>query len=136
MKAVLKNYPADKLQKIQLTQEEYNLAKNDEEEIEWQGNMYDIARVTVLDNNIIIFALRDEAETNLLAFLNKVVELSGRDEKPAPDSLTQFSSLLFTLPEMERPFRFFIPFQEQHSPFFQLQFTQLHHDVESPPPRG
>jgi hypothetical protein len=98
MKAALKEYPPERLQAITLTATEYQQAKNDEDEIEWQGFMYDVARVERHGSHVMIYALRDEAETNLLAFLNNVIELAKQDHETAPPVFTSFYFLPVILP--------------------------------------
>ena len=74
MRAALKNYPEEKLQRLVMTATQYELSKNDEGEVKWEGFMYDVARVIPQGDQCIVLALRDEAETSLLAFLNNFIE--------------------------------------------------------------
>jgi hypothetical protein len=136
MRAALKNYPEEKLQRLVMTTPEYEQAKNDEGEIKWQGFMYDVARVIPQGNQRIVLALRDEAETSLLAFLNKVVETSGKDDKTPPAVLTQFSLLVFMLPDALNFSNRFKSNQKQYSPQTEVGLSSIISDVLAPPPRG
>jgi hypothetical protein len=98
--------------------------------------MYDVARVEADGDTLTVFALRDEAETNLLAFLNKVVEMSDQDDQPPPNALTEFLSLLFTIPATTSLSKNFVTLQKQNTPFTKIQLVHSDSDVESPPPRG
>lgn len=136
MRAALKNYPEEKLQRLVMTTQQYELAKNDEGEVKWEGFMYDIARVIPQGDLRIVLALRDEAETSLLAFLNKVIENSSNDTKTPPGALTQFLSLVFTVPDS-------LLFAGNFETGNKNHFTQIHSDLYShiaaipvPPPRG
>ncbi|MCU0350559.1 MAG: hypothetical protein MUF43_06985 [Flavobacterium sp.] len=58
--------------------------------------MFDIARSTTQpDGSIIIFAKHDEAEDNLFAFLNEVLENLSNDKNHMPAQVLQVSSLLY-----------------------------------------
>lgn len=136
MRAALKNYPEEKLQRLIMTALQYERSKNDEGEVKWEGFMYDVARV-IPDGEIrIVLALRDEAETSLLAFLNKVIENSSNDTKTPPGALTQFLSLVFMLPDS-------LVFASQLEKSDRKHFAQIRFDLRShvtsipaPPPRG
>lgn len=136
MKAALKDFPVEKLQRLTMTSAEFQKAKNDEGEVKWNGFMYDVARVEVSSNTITVFALRDEAETDLLAFFHKVIEMSGQDEQHPPNSLTEFLSLSFTVPIPASLTEKFVILPKQRTPFTKIKFVSPNSDVESPPPRG
>jgi hypothetical protein len=136
MRAELKNYPEEKLQRLVMTVQQYEQAKNDEGEIKWQGFMYDVARVISQGNQCIVLALRDEAETSLLAFLNKVIETSSHDDQTPPGTLTQFISLIYTLPDS---LIFSIESDGvpiKYSNTIGIKFHSLSADVLAPPPRS
>lgn len=136
MRAELKDYPVEKLQRIVLTKAEYREVKNDEGEIEWQDSMYDVARVETFDNEVTVFALRDEAETELLAFIDRIVEMTNRDHESPPSILTEYLSLIFTLPETT----FSVPLSTElklgYGKIPAKFFSSLSLDVQAPPPRA
>jgi hypothetical protein len=136
MRAALKNYPEEKLQRLVMTIQQYELAKNDEGEVKWEGFMYDVARVIPQGDQRIVLALLDEAETSLLAFLNKVVEASGNDNKTPPGVLTQFLSLVFTLPNSLTFSSGFYARQKKYSPRPDVRLNSITIYVLAPPPRG
>jgi hypothetical protein len=98
MRAALKHLPEEKLQRISMTHAQYFTAQEETNEIEWQGFMYDVARVQTTADSVLVFALRDEAETNLLSFMQRMVDMAGQDEQTPPAAFNQFSALVFTLP--------------------------------------
>jgi hypothetical protein len=136
MRAALKDFPEEKLQRLVMTAQQYEQAQNDEGEVKWEGFMYDVARVIPQDNQRIVLALRDEGETSLLAFLNKVVETSGHDDKTPPGVLTQFLSLVFTLPDSLNFSNGVDVELKKYSPLIGVRLSSIIPDVIAPPPRG
>jgi hypothetical protein len=136
MRASLKNYPETKLQRLVMTAQQYEQAKNDEGEVKWQGFMYDVARVVPQGNQRIVLALRDEAETSLLAFLNKIVDTSANDDQTPPGALTQFLSLVFTMPDSTSFTNELDSDIKKYSPLPGARLNSIITDVLAPPPRG
>lgn len=136
MKAILKNLPEDKLQKISLSLAQYEVAKKDEdEEIEWLDDMYDVAKVEFQINQVVVFALRDEAETNLIAFFEKVVSLASKDHRSPPAPLMQYMSLIFTLPADLLPQDLAPSLTKQHFTQYNRHLLPVDREIHSPPPR-
>jgi hypothetical protein len=136
MRASLKDYPIEKLQRLALTKAQYQVAKNDEGEIEWQGYMYDVGRVETRGSEVTVFALRDEAETNLLAFIDRIVEMTNRDNQSPPSVFTQFLSLIFTIPEIAPTASFYQSLKFEYGKLPIEIFSSLALDVQAPPPRA
>ena len=136
MRAELKNYPIEKLQRIVLPKAEYHEAKNEEGEIEWQGFMYDVGWVEILGNEVTVFALRDEAETNLLAFIDRIVDMTNHDEQAPPSIFTEYLSLIFTIPEVVPTASFYQLLKLEYGKFSIGIFYSLALEVQAPPPRG
>ncbi len=135
MLSALKNYPEEKLQRLVMTVQQYAQAINDEGEVKWEGFMYDVARVIPQGDQRIVLALRDKAETNLLAFLNKVVETTGKDDKTPPGALTQFLSLVFMLPDSLNFSSGFDNEQKKYSLLNGIRLSSISSEVLAPPPR-
>ncbi|MFM8744027.1 MAG: hypothetical protein ACKODM_11990, partial [Cytophagales bacterium] len=74
MRLLLKATPDEKLELIQLTKSDYQKSLQEEDELELNGKMYDIARVEVKEGIYFVYALHDVAEDNLLGFLNEVLK--------------------------------------------------------------
>jgi hypothetical protein len=109
MRAKLKELPAEELDLLILSMEEYQHAKVEEHEVKVDGKMYDIARVEQLGNQVLIYCVHDAAEDNLLAFLDKILSLPLKD-KSVPHGVLHFYTLHFlpaqfdfTLPEFTSP---------------------------------
>jgi hypothetical protein len=95
MRELLKATPEEELKLIQLTKSEYQKSLHEEDELELNGKMYDIARVEVKDGAYFVYALHDSAEDNLLSFLDEILKRSSSDKKPVPSQLFGFISLVY-----------------------------------------
>ncbi len=94
-KAQLKYLPEEQLSKFTFSTLAYEEVKRGDDEIQVEGRMYDIARLERTTDSVIIFALHDEAEDNLISFLQTVLKRSATDKKPIPSSVTQFFGLTY-----------------------------------------
>ncbi len=134
MRASITDSP-EKLQKISLSTAQYENAKKGEDEIEWHGELYDVAKIEVNEGRVTVFALHDEAETNLFAFLNQVVNAATQDDKTPPVSLLHYLSLVFTVPSIVPVAP---PSVQSFQPFtlYIFQSSQAFVEITSPPPRS
>ena len=98
MRSKLKYLPADQLEVILLSAKAYQQSLQDDDEIEINGKMFDIARIEVKEEQVIVYALHDSAEDNLLSFLDQVLKSAAQDQQQIPSPLFQFSALTFLLP--------------------------------------
>ena len=136
MRSKLKYLPADQLEAIHLSTKAYQRAlRDDGDEIELNGKMFDIARVEIIQNQVIIYCLHDSAEDNLLSFLDHVLNNAAQDQQQVPSPLFQFSALTFILPSI-------FSFNNQVSLSFH-SFTNYSvsdfsfaPSLDTPPPRG
>lgn len=94
MRSQLRYLPAEQLQIIKLSFSAYQKARVEDDEIEVDGEMYDIARVDQSQDSVVVYCIHDEAEDNLLSFLDTVLKNASQDKKPIPSGL-------FTLLEMD-----------------------------------
>jgi hypothetical protein len=69
----------------------------DGHELDLDGKMYDIARLLREQDCVSVWALHDEAEDDLLAFLATVVQRHRADKKTVPALI---ASVVFTLYEL------------------------------------
>ncbi len=99
MRTALKSLPEEHLTKLVLTETEFKQSRIEEHEIKVGGRMYDIARAQVAGGKVIVWCLHDEAEDNLLAFLDAVSTRAHQDTKPVPQSIQQFLALTFIVTE-------------------------------------
>lgn len=94
-KEALRLLPVEALVEIVVPAREVKSDWLDEMEFEWQGKMYDIASIQTTGNTVHFYCYHDEAEDNLLAFLDHVARQSNNDKRSVPSSLTDFFSLQF-----------------------------------------
>lgn len=134
MKQLLKSTPDHQLELIRLTKSEYQKSLREEDELELNGKMYDIARVEVKEGIYFVYALHDESEDSLLSFLDEVVKRSSNDKKPVPSVVAQFLALVFVLPQS---FEFLHPLTPS---FLITEYAKTSENfdliIDVPPPRG
>jgi hypothetical protein len=97
MRQQLKYLPQDQLARFELTQQQYGRVRVDEHEIKVDGKMYDIARIEKAGNHLVVYAMHDQAEDDLLAFFNEIFERAYSDKGKTPSGLTAFMSLNFLI---------------------------------------
>jgi hypothetical protein len=134
MREQLKDNPDEHLILLTLTADEYQKAKVNDHEVKVNEKMYDIARTVVKDNKVLVYALHDEAEDNLLALLNEMVKRSSKDKKPVPSQVIQLLSLQFVIIENKIPA--LAGKSVVHTTPYNTSFSSFIRGIESPPPRG
>lgn len=134
MREQLRHKPDEELTLLTLTEEAFRKAKVDDHEVKVDGKMYDIARIAFKDNQVLVYALHDEAEDNLLALLVEMVNRTSHDKKPVPSQLLQLLTLQFVLSENK------IPAIDGTMVFHKTPYNCILHSfisgIEIPPPRG
>lgn len=135
MKAKLKNLPDEKLEVFTLHLEDFNKAKVEEDELQVNDKMYDIARVKLSGDSVIVYTLHDAAEDNLLAFLDEVVKRPLREKQSTPAQILQFISLTF-LPPGEHELSALQALTIAPSTNYVLIDFFCSRSIESPPPRS
>jgi hypothetical protein len=122
MRALLQTLPADKLEQITLTEDQFEKSKVEEHEIRVNDKMYDIARIEKQDGLLLIYCMHDEAEDNIIAFLDKILSSPLKD-KSVPTGVLQFFSLTylpanwrFLMPEFatDQAFTAYTEIESQH----------------------
>jgi len=134
MREQLRHKPDEELSLLTLTQEEFRKARVDDHEVKVDGKMYDIARIVVNEDKVLVYALHDEAEDNLLAFLSEIVKRTSKDKKPLPSQLIQLLTLIFVTEEnlfsQTRSETF-----THHTPYIETVLS-CSSTIETPPPRS
>lgn len=125
--------PEESLTKLVLTEPEYIKSKVEEHELKVNGRMYDIARIQVHNGTVTVWCLHDEAEDNLLAFLDAVSTRAHGDSAPVPPSIQQFLSLTFLVPVFQFSFLSVAASKTETAYFMPAYATSL--TVQNPPPR-
>lgn len=89
--------PAEQLEVIRVPAASFRKHWLEEREMEWQGNMYDIARVEQSGEEILVYGLHDKDEDGLLNFIGAVVDMAHQDPQPAPAPVVQFLALKYVI---------------------------------------
>jgi hypothetical protein len=134
MREQLKNLPEEKLTRFQFTPEEFRKVQVEDHEIKVASKMYDIARVSTQGYSIVVFALHDEAEDNLLAFLREMVSRSANDKKPVPVEVELLLTLSFLQPSFITPQNGYS--EIDHTTPYHKVCAEVFFTLELPPPRG
>lgn len=134
MKRQLQQTSTEELEKIILTPTEYQTALHEEDEMQWRGKMYDIAKVEPNDGHYVVHALHDQSEDNLLSLLNEALKRSASDKKPVPSQLISFIQSI-GLP-VQWTFSNTCSLDKIcDSPYINL-YSSFRSTIDSPPPRG
>lgn len=134
MREQLKYLPEEQLTRFKFTEAELKKARVEDHEIKVAGKMYDIARIMKQGNLIIVLALHDEAEDNLLTFLSEMVSRSANDKKPVPVQVEQLLTLSFLPVSLTAPQNSYSEIKHL-TPYYKLCST-VYFTLELPPPRG
>jgi len=132
-RAQLKQLPIDQLQVLKMSLLEFEDAQVEEDEIEVEDKMYDVARIEKSGNEITVYCLHDQAEDNLLSFLDEILKKASHDKKPLP---LNFLDLL-EASDLPVPFKF-IHVDKSALPFFISDFISYKDPISSlttPPPK-
>lgn len=100
MRAALAVLPEEKLERLDLSFDEFNKLDSEENEVELSGKMYDIAKIVKTKSGYILFGLHDEHEDNLLSLLDEMIKRSTNDKKSVPVQIGQFFALVFLPTQM------------------------------------
>lgn len=134
MREQLKGKPDDELTLLTFTHEQFKNSKVDDHEVKVNGKMYDIARIEVRGDQVLVYALHDEAEDSLLTLLNEMVKRTEKDKKPVPHSLLHLITLQFVVFENVTPTIFGIWID--HITSYRACIKSFNSPIETPPPRG
>ena len=90
------------LQTLTLSQADFQGAQTRKGEINWQGNMYDIAKTQSIQDSIIIYYIPDEQEDQILSKLNDALQPNpNQNTKPQPLQWIKLACLPYIIPSQE-----------------------------------
>jgi hypothetical protein len=95
MRAQLKMLPDEMLTRIVLSTDEYSNSLVEDDEIKVKGKMFDVARIDLLKDFVIVFGMYDEKEDDLLAFVNEIISKPLTQDSNVTGSVLQFIALSF-----------------------------------------
>jgi len=134
MRAELALKPDEQLTLLTLSDDEYRKAKINDHEVKVNEKMYDVARISVKDGKVLVYALHDEAEDSLLALLNEIVKRSSNDKKPIPSSLLGLMHIIYLTQECIVPLAASV--RERANTAYQFFSTDTVDTIISPPPQS
>jgi hypothetical protein len=134
MRAELREKDDSELEKIILSVEEYKKALVEEDEMELNDRMYDIARTEIQGDTIIVYCLHDGNEDNLLVLLDSILNNAAKDKKSVPSSLLSFVNLIsipvhFDSNLVEND-------KEDHQTIYLFSQSNSVKQILAPPPKG
>lgn len=135
MRAALKDLPPEKLEKFSMDQAKFNKVLIDEHEIKVEGRMYDIARIEQDHQRVIVYAVHDEAEDNLLSFLDEIAKRPLQDKKSPPSQILQFIALTF-LPPANAILSSRDGKRLEVNTIYSFNHSDITRTIESPPPQA
>jgi hypothetical protein len=94
----LKEKPLEELERLELTETEYEEARVNDREVKLNGKMYDIGRMQREPGKVILYAEHDVAEDDLLAFVEAIWNNLQQDQKPMPSFVTHMFTVIYLLP--------------------------------------
>jgi hypothetical protein len=132
MQATLSAIPENKLTLIVLSEDDFENSFKDENEIEIDGQMYDVSKIINEGKIVKVYCLHDTEEDNLLMFLDELSNTPVHDDQLA-NTVLQFLTLQYLPVSSE------IIFFRSASKIFFTDYTFSIKDslfaVDSPPPR-
>ncbi len=134
MRAALRDAPDDQLIHLALPVEDYKKSLNGERELNINGRFYDISRVRFEGEMVHVYCLFDEAESDLVSFVGKILHEPKPSHHPIPPSVAQFVLLTYIVPGHQ----VFILTVSPTLNTTQVSVPPYHCDLdnESPPPKG
>jgi hypothetical protein len=138
IRAIIKsNRDLSILSTLKFTRKQFNHELNwkEENEFEYNGEMYDVASIEFSDDDVIIYCIRDEVEEQLISSYEKVFGGNLEKDKFTPPPHTSLFNLhliaiqneLFSLDKMTDA----IPLTE----IYNNLYKSIHRQSPSPPPK-
>lgn len=134
MREELKRKPNEQLSLLTLSPDEYRKAKVNDHEVRVNEKMYDVARIVVKNGKLLVYAIHDEAEDNLIVLLLVMVKRSAKDKKPIPSSLLGLLHIIYLMQETIMPIAKSV--NERANTAYQFFSTDTVDTIISPPPQG
>jgi hypothetical protein len=134
MRAELREKDDSELEKIVLSIKEYKKALVEDDEMELNYKMYDIARTEIKGDTIIVYCLHDENEDNLLVLLDSILTNSSNDKKPVPSSLLGFVNLISIPVQLDNTAVEIS--KENHQTAYLFSLSSSSKLILAPPPKG
>jgi hypothetical protein len=95
MRAHLRTLPDHALTRLSLTPQGYRNALVEEDEIRVSGDMFDVGRVKITADSIIVYALHDEREDDLIGLVNDIISKPFNPDADVASYLVNYLSLTY-----------------------------------------
>lgn len=129
----IKTLQDNQYQIIELSSLDFKKYRTDENEIEWQGRMYDIGKMKMDQGMVVLHVIHDKAEDNLLSFLDEIIKRSEGDSQKTPSPVLDFISLIFV--PSANTFRVSaVVAPEQFASYLERLYSVTLH-IDAPPPQ-
>lgn len=134
MEEQLASAPDEMLDKFVFTEAQYEKANVEAGEVKVNGKMFDVARVEKHDDRIVVYALHDKSEDDLISFVEMVMKNSHQGRKNKSRQVLKLISLqylpsIFTLTELPSPHDVVVT-------FVNLRYEPFEPGLHTPPPRS
>lgn len=97
MRAWMIGKPEIACEVLKMKPQEYEQVQNGEDEIFFNGKLYDIVALKIEKETVFVYCLRDEEEESLMALLDYVLGSPLKDSS-VPNVVQQFIGLIFLMP--------------------------------------
>lgn len=135
MRAQLRTLPDEQLSRLVLSRKTYKTSLVEADEIKVNEKMYDVARIELRGDSVIVLAMHDKTEENFLAFANEIISKPFKQDSNVTGSILQFISLDFLPGQYVNNFSSYGRMILHHSFYlFPANTSLLQH--EAPPPRA
>lgn len=133
-RAELRKKDVSELEVITLSLKQFKRVLVEDDEMELNDKMYDIARTVIKGDTIVVYCLHDSNEDNLLSLLDSILSNSTKDKKPVPASVLGFLNLMclpiqFTKEDIQS-------INQSHSTAYFFSKGSSQSLILGPPPKG
>ncbi len=90
------SYETTKYREFTLTLQEYNARKVSEDELYLGGKLYDVKSATLKDGEVIVFAMQDDEEDNIVSRIKNL--LSGDGDEDIPETIVNLLTVDYIIP--------------------------------------
>jgi hypothetical protein len=94
----LRRTPREQLERIILSHADYLEGRTGDDEILYQGKMYDISTEDHFPDSVVVYALHDADEDSMLAMLHGMIKRVHHDRKRVPAGLMKVLNAAYDLP--------------------------------------
>lgn len=130
----IKSLPIDQLQYFRFTRTLYDDLRVGDDELKVDGKMYDIAQITFSGDEVVIYALHDEDEDNLLILVSEILSKPIDAKSSIPPEVLHFLSLVFVPETFDFPIAQFC--SGKNEVVYNFSISAFHNTIETPPPRA